>query len=154
MKIVLIPYQFSRSANRSSQLQVNATQMIQRLTTYLGEIPPDAKIATDHWQEGRLIAAMIENAVPTVDTYVYPWLNPGMRKRPSQDQFNQLCLYISQSKVPMFILISPSHLIGSYADKIVQHMKIKTSKKFEQSTGREIIIFDLDSSETVRIINT
>jgi hypothetical protein len=133
-------------------MEEHAARMITRLINYMGQIPPGSKIATDHYEEGRRISSALEKITVGAETYMYPWLNPGARKRPDRRQFEQLLGYLLKLETPMLLLVVPASLASLYGESSLEFFKLRSSFNFMASSGKGLFIIDSDGDEPVRVI--
>lgn len=153
MKIAILPYVSKRDPRLAVPMEEHATRMITRLIAYLGKIPEGSRIATDHYEEGRRISTALSAVSVATETFMYPWLNPGARKRPDRRQFEQLLNYMKQIETPALFLIIPATLAGLYGETSVAFLKLRTSFSFEANAGKGLFIIDENGDEPVRVVS-
>ena len=152
MKIALLPYKQNNTSSADDDNREKAEIVVEKLVQYVGEIPLDAKVVTDHYSTSRIIALYFEAKYHT-ETTIYPWLNPGARKRTNALQFEHLINSLMTLNVPMLILIVSATFIGTYSQQVIDLLEIPTDRNVKGIGAGGILVIDPNSKEKLKVIS-
>jgi len=152
VKIALLPYKPNNDPATGEKNRKRTEKIINRLTQYVGNIPINARVITDHYSAGRAIALHFE-AQFHVETTIYPWLNPGARKRTNPQQFEHLITSMNTLEVPMLIIVVSATFFGSYAQQIAEILKINTDRNLSTIGSMGILLADPNANEKLKVIS-
>ena len=153
MKVALIPYIAAPGKTQIAD-QERAMRLIQRLVTFLGDLPVGTRIAIDHWEASRKLAGFLESLSSNIETLVFAWLNPGLRKNvQNKGQLEHLIQYMQQADTKLLILIVPSAFAGGYAERIINALHMNVSAGQLSTTDHSALLIDPKGRESLRIIS-
>lgn len=152
MKIALLPYKMTKEQLNDEESRLRSENLMSKLVQYIGEIPLDTRVITDHYSASRLIALNFEAKYSTTTT-IYSWLNPGARKRTNSQQFEHLITSMATLGVPLLILVVSATFLGSYTEQAIDILNIKSDRNLKATNADSIVIIDPDSNDKLKVIS-
>lgn len=151
LKIAIIPYVPAGSLrNGAGTSTADPVKIVGNLRSFLGPLPPGAKILSSTSQEGRDIASSLEAEIGSAETLFFSWIAPKGRRKVDVGQVKTAFNAMVNMDPPFIALVVPATLLTFYSDQILDFLD------FERPSGvlspNKVVFIDSNAPDALRLI--